>query len=486
MQPSHRANSLWLQAQQFKGSAAYRLLTAQPWAVAFIRAEFTADRSRVALELFHASLDSFLKQARQSDEQIPQSYSAQDFAETWVKQGILARPLIDGRFVYEPSAQTLRTLRFLSDFSTDDSHLNSSRLNTLLSSLESLVHETDPDPEARIRALESQIAQRQAQIEQLRSGDDPAVLSRTTALSATRSLLDLASSLPADFRRMRDGVQDMLHSLREGILDASTAKGVAVGQVLEADRQLRSTAEGETFSGFTEFLNSPDAQQRFRSALAEVLEREFVDDLDATERQILTNLLRELRRQAAEVHASYGKLSESLHAFVQSEDYKQAELLRQAVREAELAITKSSALKPRSGLAQMDLYTPQLITLSGLGIYDPSEHVAPPPLAQAPEFSEADIVRSPATPQANMPLLRESITRQLNHAPAGAVRMDEVFAALDDEHRHLNTIRALVEIGRTNGESLNEAELVNIDFQQLDGSMRTAILPALSFTKEPL
>src|SRR5690606_3798160 len=163
MQPSHRANSLWLQSQQFKSSAAYRLLTAQPWALAFIRAEFTADRSRVALELFHASLDSFLKQARKSDDQIPSSYSAQDFAETWVKQGILARPLIDGRFIYEPSAQTLRTLRFLADFSTDDSHLNSSRLNTLLSSLESLAHETDPDPEARIRALESQIALRQAQ-----------------------------------------------------------------------------------------------------------------------------------------------------------------------------------------------------------------------------------------------------------------------------------------------------------------------------------
>src|SRR5690606_12606358 len=409
-----------------------------------------------------------------------------DFAETWVKQGILARPLIDGRFIYEPSAQTLRTLRFLADFSTDDSHLNSSRLNTLLSSLESLAHETDPDPEARIRALESQIALRQAQIDQLRSGDDPAVLSRTTALSATRSVLDLASSLPADFRRMRDGVQDMLHSLREGILDASTAKGVAVGQVLEADRQLRSTAEGETFSGFTEFLNSPDAQQRFRAALAEVLERDFVDDLETPERQILTNLLRELRRQAAEVHASYGKLSESLHAFVQSEDYKQAELLRQAVREAELAISKSASLKPRSGLTPMELFAPQFVTLAGLGIYDPSAHVAPPPLAHAPEFSEADIVRNPSTPQADLPLLRESITRNLNSSCSGAIRLDAVFETLDAEHRHLNTIRALVEIGRTNGESLNESELLNIDFQQLDGSMRTAILPALSFTKEPL
>ncbi len=126
------------------------------------------------------------------------------------------------------------------------------------------------------------------------------------------------------------------------------------------------------------------------------------------------------------------------------------------------------------------------MTLSGLGIYDPSEHVAPPPLAQAPEYSEADIVRNPTTPQANMALLRESITAQLKNSSTAAVGMDEVFAALDDEHRHLNTIRALVEIGRTNGESLNDAELINIEFQQLDGSMRTAILPALSFTKEPL
>lgn len=221
-------------------------------------------------------------------------------------------------------------------------------------------------------------------------------------------------------------------------------------------------------------------------ALAEVLERDFVDDLDSTERQILTNLLRELRRQAAEVHTSYGKLSESLHAFVQSEDYKQAELLRQAVREAELAISKSTALKPRSGLTPMDLYTPQLMTLSGLGIYDPSEHVAPPPLAQAPAYSESDIVRNPSTPQANMGLLRASITSQLEASTDKAVSLDAVFDALDDEHRHLNSIRALVEIGRTNGESLNESELINIEFQQLDGSMRTAILPALRFTKEPL
>ena len=134
----------------------------------------------------------------------------------------------------------------------------------------------------------------------------------------------------------------------------------------------------------------------------------------------------------------------------------------------------------------MELFAPQFVTLAGLGIYDPSEHVAPPPLAQAPEFSEADIVRNPSTPQADMQLLRESITRQLGQSGSGSVRLDDVFESLDAEQRHLNTIRALVEIGRTNGEPLNESDLLSIEFQQLDGSQRTAILPALSFTKEPL
>lgn len=486
MQPSHRANRLWHQSRQFRGSAAYRLMTAQPWAVAFIRAEFTADRPRVSLELFHASLDSFLKQARQSEEQIPASYSAEDFAEGWVRQGILARPLIDGRFAYEPSAATLRVLRFLDDYSTDDSRLNSSRLNTLLTSLESLAHETDPDPQARIRALEAEISQRQAKIDALRAGDDPAVLTKASALSAARSVLDLASSLPADFRRMRDGVRGMLHSLREGILDASTAKGVAVGQVLEADRQLRSTAEGETFSGFTEFLGSPAAQQRFRAAVAEVLERDFVDDLDAPERQILTNLLRELRRQAAEVHESYGRLSESLHAFVQSEDYQQAQLLRQAVRDAELAISRSTGLRPRATLTPLRLYAPQFVTLAGLGVFDPSEHVAPPPLAEAPRFDAGDIVRTPATAKADMSYLREAVRSRLEDASGAAVELHRLYDTLPEEHRHLNTIRALIEIGRTNGEGVEPSELHPVEYIQVDGSTRTALLPALSFTKEPL
>ena len=270
MRPTHQASPLWSQTQQFRSSAAWKVLSTAPWAVAFLRAEFTSAKPRIGLEVFHASLESFLKVVRSEDPTFNDSMTAAQYADAWVKNQFLARPLVDGHFVYEPTAQTARVLKFLADFSGDRTNLNSSRLNTLLVSLESLAHETDPDPAARIRALEAEIAQRQEKITALRDGTSPAVLPKEGALAATRSVLDMASGLPADFKRMRDGVQEMLHALRGEIMESSSVKGVAIGAVLEGDKQLRSTPQGETFRGFTEFLNSPQAQVRFREAVNEV------------------------------------------------------------------------------------------------------------------------------------------------------------------------------------------------------------------------
>ena len=222
-------------------------------------------------------------------------------------------------------------------------NLNSSRLSTLLTSIETLSFQSDPNPESRIAALEAEIAERQNEIAALRNGASPAVLSADSAVAATRSVLDLAASLPADFKRMRDGVDLMLHSIRQEIMESSVTKGVAVGQVLAGDKALRGTAEGETFEGFTEFLNDPVQQARFRQSINEVLERDFTDELSSEERANLASLLREMRREAADVHAIYGRLSESLHAYVQSAEFRESVLLRRAIHAAEQAVAKAVA-----------------------------------------------------------------------------------------------------------------------------------------------
>ncbi|MGL3806469.1 DUF3375 domain-containing protein [Paeniglutamicibacter sp. R2-26] len=484
MRPTHQASPLWSQTQQFRSSAAWKLLSTAPWAVAFLRAEFTSAKPRIGLEVFQASLEAFLKVVRSEDPGFNDTMTAAQYADAWVKNQFLARPLVDGHFVYEPTAQTARVLKFLADFSGDRTNLNSSRLNTLLVSLESLAHETDPDPAARIRALEAEIAQRQEKIAALRDGTSPAVLPKEGALAATRSVLDMASGLPADFKRMRDGVQEMLHALRGEIMESSSVKGVAIGAVLEGDKQLRSTPQGETFRGFTEFLNSPEAQVRFREAVNEVLERDFVDSLDAQERHTLANLLRELRRQASEVHQSYGRLSESLHAYVQSEEFKEAAVLREAVRAAELAVASSRALHSRTLVAPIKLYSPRFTSISGLGIYDPDEHVAPPKLAAPPELSVADIRRNPSTPAPDVPALNLAVSAA-RKTSGGTVSLTEAYETLEDRHRHLNTIRYLIEAARLNDADPDETVFEEITFTQVDGSTRTALVPSISFTKDP-
>ncbi|MFB0835427.1 DUF3375 domain-containing protein [Arthrobacter halodurans] len=484
MRPTDHAASVWADQQRFRSSPAWKLLSAAPWTLAFLRAEFTQARPRIPLEEFHAALDAFLKHLRAEGAGLGEQWGAPQYADAWVRSRFLSRPLVDGRFTYEPTAHTARVLTFLEGFSGAGTHLNSSRLNTLLTSIEALAHETDPDPQARIRQLEAEIADRRARIARLESGGDPDLMPDDGAVAAARSVLDLASHLPADFKRMRNGVREMLHQVRREIMESSMAKGVAVGQVLEGDRQLRGTPEGETFRGFTEFLNDPQRQARFRQAVNEVLERDFVDGLTPQERHTLANLLRELRRQAGEVHSSYGKLSESLHAYVQSDEFRESQLLRKSVRAAELAVSASPALRARTSAAAVRLYSPAFTTVAGLGIFDPAEHVAPPRLADPPALTEADIHRTPSTPQADPAALRDAVARARRHA-AGDATLGAAFAALPADQRHLNSLRHLVQTARTTGEPMDPSRYERLPYLQVDGSERAAYLPVITFAKDP-
>ncbi len=482
MRSTEYAVAQWRAQKQLRHSPAWRLMQAAPWSVAFLRAEFTPARQRVPLEEFHADLAAFMKELRHDNLSLNESWQASNYADSWVRSQFLARPMVDGRFVYEPTASATRVLAFFDSCTVERTNLNSSRLNALLTSIETLSFQTDPNPEQRIAVLEAEIAERQGEMEALKNGQSPAVLSDNSALAAARSVLDLASSLPADFKRMRDGVEQMLHTIRQEIMESSVTKGVAVGQVLQGDKALRNTAEGETFQGFTEFLNDPARQARFRQAVNEVLERGFTDQLTAEERGTLATLVREMRRQAADVHAIYGRLSESLHSYVTSDEFKESVLLRKAIHAAEQTVARA-ALAPRTPVVAPLLYAPGFETLAGLGIFNPEDHIPPPPLAAPPALSEHDIHRTPATPLPDMPALHAavSLARSTRH---GTATLADVYAELPAELRHINTIRGLILAARAADQTVDPSRTQTLRFTQIDGSARTARLPLVTFTKD--
>lgn len=482
MRSTDTAVAQWHAQQQLRLGPAWKLLQGAPWTLAFLRAEFTATRQRVPLEELHASLADFMKELRAEHLGLNEAWQASHYADSWVRSQFLSRPMVQGAFYYEPTADTARVLGFMDSLMGQRTNLNSSRLATLLNSIETLSQQSNPNPESRIAALEAEIADREREIAALRGGGSPATLSDDSAAAAARSVLDLAASLPADFKRMRDGVEVMLHSIRTEIMESSVSKGVAVGEVLAGDKALRGTAEGETFQGFTEFLNDPVSQARFRQSVNEVLERDFSAQLSSEERSNFASLLREMRRQAAEVHAIYGRLSESLHAYVQSAQFQESVLLRKSIHAAEQLIA-AAPLGTRTPVVTPLLYASTFETVARLGIYDPDDHIPPPKLAAPPALSDADIHRTPVTPQADMPRLHAAVARarQMHN---GTATLADVYGSLPSEHLHLNTIRGLILAARGSGNSVDESSTQTVLFTQIDGTRRSATVPLITFTKD--
>ncbi|MFZ3415671.1 DUF3375 domain-containing protein [Arthrobacter sp. 3Tela_A] len=480
---TENAVARWAELQRLQASPGWKLTNANPWVLALFREAFTRTRPRIPLDEFHSLTDSFLHQLRLNGQSLREDWTGKNYADDWVARRFLARPRADGRFVYELTEPAVRFLSYLDGFTGDTTSLNSSRLNTLLSSVETLAHESNPDPEARIAVLEEEIARREDLIRSLRAGDAPPPLDDDTAVEAARDILDLAAALPADFKRMRDGLEKMLHTLRQEMVESQASKGLTMGEILEADKRLRSTSEGRTYEGFTAFLNDADQQGRFRHAIAQVLERDFADAMTPGDRQALYRMISDMREQAAEIQRIYGRLSESLHTYVQSDEYRESVQLRKLIRAAETAIHKSPRGRRRAAVVPAPrLYASAFESLSMVRTYDPAEHAAPRKLPAPPSFTEADIHRAARTPKADRRVLRDAITRAGSRR--GRATVAEIFAELPAEHRHLNSIRALLAsaapTGDSNGTTTTTAASETIPFLQIDGSSRTAVLPVLT------
>lgn len=467
---------------------AWALTRSAPWTIAALQTAFSRNRPQVELEAFHDELGAFLEDLRSRDVAAGQAptagaATARAVADDWTRRRFLTRRAQGGRIVYELTEATARVLAFLESLSSDRSTLTGSRLGTLLGDVEKLARETNPDTSARIEALEAEIEERSELVRQLRAGEQTGGLDSDTALEAAENILDLAAGLPADFKRMRATLEDSVGQLRNQIIEESLTKGATMAQVLEADRRLRASSEGRTFRSFTAFLEDPEQQLRFRSAIAEVLSRDFADGLDHEERETLRHLVIELRESHSQIQRIYGKLSESLNTYVQSDDYRQSVRLRDAIRRAEQAIRRLPYAREESGFAPgPELFGAEFESLSMVKLFDPDELAPPPRLAEPIRFGGQERARSARTAKARAATLRQAVAVALE-AGGGEARLSEVWEQMPTEEQHINSIRALLGHLLHEGVPLDRSGWAALDFGQVDGSRRTAYVPDATITR---
>ncbi|WP_405473535.1 DUF3375 family protein [Paenarthrobacter ilicis] len=463
--------------EQLTKGPAWALTRSAPWVIAVLQASFTRTRPQLPLEEFHADVDAFLEQLRRQDPALGGQQNGKLFGDEWTRKQFLTRRNQSGQIVYEVTEPAARVLAFLDSLSSERSTLNGSRLGTLLGDVEKLANETNPDQSARLEALEEEIQERQQLVEDISSGEFDGLLDDEDAVEAAGNILDLAASLPADYKKMRDRIEELVGELRNQIIEESLSKGATMAQVLEADKRLRQSPEGRTFRSFTAFLEDPQQQLRFRSAIGEVLSRQFADDLSPEDRETLKNLVTELRYQHGQIQRIYGKLSESLNTYIQSDDVRQSVSLRKVLAEAEQAIRALPYERDRPGLVRGPvLYNAGFESLAMVKLFDPDEFATPPRLADPIAFSDSDRARSARTGKAKPAVLRAAM--------AGAGTVGDAWENLPAEERHINTVRAMLSMALQDGAGFNRATWEHLDFEQIDGSIRTAYLPVVTLNED--
>ncbi len=296
---------------------------------------FTGDRQQIeGSELVHAIGPLLTDIREQTDADLPRS--AAHYLTEWVKAGWLIRRSPQGQReeIYELSMDTLAALDYIQTLAAPTRTVTRSRLATLITSLQSLAADTDPDETTAIARLEEQQAALQARIDRIRERGVEAI-SDDEAIEKTREVLGLLGDLPTDFARVRSDIEGIDTNLRRAVVEEELTASEVLENVFRGVDLISDSEAGRAFNGFYELLFDREQGARLDATVEAVLSRDFIDSLSPTDRTQLRHLVGGLEGSAVQVQDSMTSLSRSLRRFVQSREAAAQQALVQSITSAQ-------------------------------------------------------------------------------------------------------------------------------------------------------
>jgi hypothetical protein len=262
--------------------------------------------------------------------------------------------------------------RFASGLEQPRATATESRLALVIKALTGLSEDTDTDKVRRIERLMAEQARIEREIEAIEKGH-MRVLPRTVALERAREIISLADELAGDFRRVRDEFERLNRGLRASIMDQEGNRGDVLDALFAGIDLIGDSEAGRTFNAFWRLLTDPQQSATLDEALDSIMEREFVEQLDARERRFLLRLPQTLLEQGGMVHESLQHFARSLKHFVQSREYLEQRRINQLVREAQrTALALKDNVRATEIALTLVLTGSRLRSLSQWRPYDPA------------------------------------------------------------------------------------------------------------------
>jgi hypothetical protein len=469
-----------------ESSPAWRLLASQngPHVLAILKTHLFDNKdervlkSSVLAERVRADMDL----VREGPEDFPRS--AEDYIDDWVAKRYLVREYLedDDEERLWLSAPAVEAVRFADNLASPRSTVTESRLAILTQALGRLSIDADKDSSRRLERLLYERERLDREIEDLKEGR-AAVITSEEGRERSREIISLGKAMVDDFGRVREQYQSIHQALRQRIVESDESQGAVLNQVFSDIRRIHETDAGRTFNAFYSLLRDEGQRIALSRALDVVAAADFFQELDRGEQFFLKNFIGILFDESAHLNYTTVRLSESLHSYVSSREFKERRTINRLIQET---LKTASELSDHVGMGRalefyIELTSAGLNSISRIQLREDIPDKTPEPIrrAEPPEMDLTAVLMSVSSDEIDFQALKENVLSVLEFLPRPSIG--------DVLHRHpaaegLGSVVGLMHLASRFGEKESLTETVS--WMGLDEIMRSASIEKWVFLRE--
>lgn len=359
--------------------AGWSLLRAQnaPLALAFFMAAFTEPNNRnIARQALIDTLDDVLFGLRDSlgEDKFPRP--AAEYLDEWAapERSWLRKYYVPGQDepVYDLTAAAEDVVRWVENLRGRDFVATQSRLTSIFQLLQTLVQQSETDPDVRLDELQKQRDAIDVEMQQIREGHIK-VMSTPEALDHFQQLTDTARDLLADFREVEQNFRRLDRRVREQIATWEGSQGELLETIFSNQQGISSSTQGRTFQGFWDYLMSP----RLRTELTSLLERATqIEALSSLENvDALTSMHQDWLPAVEQTQSTVRQLSQQMRRLLDDKVFLENKRIMQLIRRIEGDALAVRNTPPSGTFLEVPAQTIEVALPFERPLYEPSSRV---------------------------------------------------------------------------------------------------------------
>lgn len=462
-----------------------------PLVLAVFRLSFPRELRAVPAERLHSQVGTYLEElAAVGAENLPADRDGRSLCVGWMKDTWLQRTVGEnGAEEYSLTSHALEALHFVATLSGERVNIGESRINTILTAVHRAATAANPDRQARMADLDTQIAHLTAERDRLAGGGELTEATIDQMIDSYDDIVALIGQLPGDFRRVEESLTGMHRKIIADFRSERRPIADVIDEYLrQSDELTTATAEGRAFEGALSVLRDDGQLLQLRNDLQIILEHRFAQALKPAERRQFRDAVQVLRHGLDDVLAQRGKLSATLRDHINSHNATRDREIDRVLREISGQLTTwMESAGPR---ATVDVpLLPEQSDVKHLRerFYDPASDRPPEPLedvsGQAPDGVDMAAIRQQGGPL--MQQLRDALTAAIDGEDTATVA--DLFNSMPTDLRRPVDVLGLLHIladampaphppGEHGG---SDSVVLRDSFHTIrpDGTTRTFLLP---------